>query len=164
MDTTRERTSELGERDTPGVIAPPPLIFLAGLGLGFLLEALLPDVPIASGLRWIVGGLLLAGGLALQGSFVMKFRAAGTPVPPFRPTTALVTTGPYRLTRNPGYLGMALISAGIGLMASALWVLIGVALAIVVVDRFVIAREERYLESKFPESYPAYKSSVRRWI
>jgi protein-S-isoprenylcysteine O-methyltransferase Ste14 len=152
------------ERDTAGVVAPPPLIFLAGLLLGFGLEALLPGSSVPDAVRWILGGLALLAGIALQTSFIAAFSRKGTSVEPWKPTTAIVTTGPYRLTRNPAYLGMALIYIGIALLSDALWVLVPLPMVLAVIDRGVIAREERYLERKFGEEYLAYKRGVRRWV
>jgi protein-S-isoprenylcysteine O-methyltransferase Ste14 len=75
-----------------------------------------------------------------------------------------VTDGPYRLTRNPGYLGMTLLYAGIAIAADAVWALAPLPVAIAVIDRGVIAREERYLERTFGAPYTEYKRRVRRWI
>jgi protein-S-isoprenylcysteine O-methyltransferase Ste14 len=150
-------------RDAPGVIAPPPLIFVGALAVGFGLEALLPSASLPGALRWL-GGVLVLAGLTLMGSFVSSFRRANTAVDPGKPTTAIVTSGPYRLTRNPGYLGMALVYTGIALLAGALWTLVALLPALAVIDRAVIAREERYLEAKFGQDYLAYKARVRRWV
>ena len=152
------------EDDTAGVVAPPPLIYLAGLGLGFLLEALLPSAEIPGALRWPLGVLLVIAGAALALSFIRAFARQRTAVEPWKPTTALVTTGPYRVTRNPGYLGMALTYAGIAVLASALWPFATLLPTLLVIDRGVIAREERYLERKFGAEYTDYKGRVRRWI
>ena len=145
------------------VVAPPPLIFLGALGAGLALEAALPsaDVPAAVGVP--LGIALVTAGGALAGSFVRSFRRARTPIA-FQRVSHLVTSGPYRVSRNPGYLGMALTVAGIGALVPAPWVLAPLALAVAVVDRGVIAREERYLEQRFGGEYDAYRSRVRRWI
>ena len=151
-------------RDTAGVIAPPPLIYLGGLAVGFVLEALLPGGSLPAGVRWVLGGLALVGGLALQTFFITAFARKGTAVEPWKPTTAIVTSGPYRLTRNPAYFGMALIYVGIALLADAPWALVPLPLVLAIVDRGVIAREERYLERKFGDEYVSYKRTVRRWV
>jgi protein-S-isoprenylcysteine O-methyltransferase Ste14 len=114
--------------------------------------------------RWVGGGLLVVAGLALLASFNTAFGRKGTAVEPWKPTTAIVTTGPYRLTRNPAYLGMALTYVGIALLAGALWALVPLPFVLIVIDRAVIAREERYLERKFGRQYLDYKAGVRRWI
>jgi protein-S-isoprenylcysteine O-methyltransferase Ste14 len=152
------------ERDIAGVIAPPPLIYLAGLAVGFGLEALLPGSSVPDAVRWIGGGLLVALGLVLLASFESAFSRRGTAANPWKPTTAIVTAGPYGLTRNPAYLGMTLLYVGIALLAGALWVLAPLPVVLLVIDRAVIAREERYLERKFGREYLDYKRGVRRWI
>jgi protein-S-isoprenylcysteine O-methyltransferase Ste14 len=151
-------------KDAPGVIAPPPLIYLGGLGIGFVLEALLPSVSVPGPLRWSLGSILVVAGLVLARSFFRALRRAHTPVDPYHATTALVTTGPYRLSRNPGYLGMALAFAGIAVLSGALWALRALVPTLIVVDRGVISREERYLERKFGEEYRRYKAQTRRWL
>jgi protein-S-isoprenylcysteine O-methyltransferase Ste14 len=152
------------KRDAPGVIAPPPLIYLAGLGIGFGLDALLPSASLPGSLAWSLGSVLLLGGLALAVSFVRAFRRAGTPVNPGESATTLVTRGPYRLTRNPGYLGMTLAYAGIAVMSGALWALVALVPTLLLIDRGVIRREERHLERRFGEQYIRYRTRTRRWI
>jgi len=152
------------DSDTAGVLAPPPLIFVAGLVVGFALEALLPGVDMPALVEWGLGGLLVVAGLGLLLSFNTSFSRKGTAVEPWKPTTAIVTTGPYRVTRNPAYLGMAVTYIGIAVMSSAPWVLVPLPVVLAVIDRGVIAREERYLERKFGEEYVGYKRTVRRWI
>jgi protein-S-isoprenylcysteine O-methyltransferase Ste14 len=150
--------------DTAGVVAPPPLIYLAGLAVGFALEALLPGSSVPAAVQWGLGGVLVVAGVALLLSFNTAFSRRGTAVEPWKPTTAIVTTGPYRISRNPAYLGMALVYAGVALMSDALWVLAPLPVVLAVVDRGVIAREERYLERKFGQEYVDYRSRVRRWL
>jgi protein-S-isoprenylcysteine O-methyltransferase Ste14 len=110
-------------------------------------------------------GLPLAlGGLSLAREFFITFRRAGTPVDPRRAATVLVTHGPYRFTRNPAYLGMALLYSGITLLRGALWPFATLPAVLTIVDRGVIAREERYLTERFGQSYTDYCANVRRWI
>jgi protein-S-isoprenylcysteine O-methyltransferase Ste14 len=150
--------------DTAGVIAPPPLIYLSALGIGFGLDAVIGTGSLPSSVAVPVGAGSIITGAGLMGSFVRAFTRARTPIDPYKPSEAIVTDGPYRLTRNPGYLGMALTYAGIALVSNALWVLVPLPVAIAVIDRGVIAREERYLERKFGTPYVDYKRRVRRWI
>jgi protein-S-isoprenylcysteine O-methyltransferase Ste14 len=159
-----EEEHQARRRDAPGVVAPPPLIYVTALALGFVLEALLPSAALPRALAWPLGTVLIVGGLALGAAFVAALRAAHTPVNPARPTSAIVTTGPYRLTRNPGYVGMTLMYAGIAVLAGALWPLASLLPALVVVDRGVIAREEDYLRATFGEEYLRYQAQVRRWL
>jgi protein-S-isoprenylcysteine O-methyltransferase Ste14 len=153
-----------GSRDVSGVIAPPPLIYLGGLAAGFGLEALLGSPSVPGALAWPVGAALMVTGGALARSFFRAFGSAGTPVSPYSTPTKLVTTGAYRLSRNPGYLGMALAYAGIAVVAGAVWALAPLVVVLVLIDRGVIAREERFLEGKFGEDYLRYKRRTRRWL
>ena len=144
---------------------PPPLIFL-----GYLLSALILQwwvvalpFPWASPLR-IVGGVLLIGGVLLCGSAVGEMRKAHTTPDPHMPTEALVTSGPYRFTRNPIYLGFLLIYLGFTLLAGTLWGLLFSPFLIGTITRSIIHAEESYLERKFKAEYTRYFSSVRQWI
>ena len=150
--------------DNAGVIAPPPLIYLGALGVGFTIDATIGHASLPSAVARPIGAALIAGGGGLIGSFVLAFGRARTPVDPHRPSEAIVTEGPYRLTRNPGYLGMALTYAGIAIASNKPWALVPLPVAVAVIDHGVIAREERYLERKFGAGYTDYKRRVRRWI
>jgi len=89
---------------------------------------------------------------------------AGTPIRTDRPVPRLVTDGPYRYTRNPGYLGLAMFYAGIAVLRNALWAILLLPVVVYVIQREVIGREERYLERTFGEEYLVYKARVRRWV
>ena len=159
--TTRAMSSE---RDVAGVPLPPPLIYVAGLAAGGVAEIVRstngPPWPlsVAAALVGVVAFMALAGGA------VGRFRRAGTTENPFKPSTALVFDGPYRLTRNPMYLGMAAVYVGLALVLGLMWAFAFLPLVLLAVDRLVIAREERYLERKFGREYVEYKQRVRRWI
>jgi protein-S-isoprenylcysteine O-methyltransferase Ste14 len=152
------------EQDKAGVIAPPPLIYLGALVLGLLLNRWVPVAFLprraARGLGWV----LLGAGALLLGWFERAMRQAGTPTNPYKPVARVATGGPFRHTRNPGYLSMAMIYAGIAARANALWAVLLLPAALLVIQRGVIEREERYLEDKFGEEYLSYKAKVRRWI
>jgi len=150
--------------DSAGVVVPPPVIYLGGLAVGIVLDVLLDSEPLPGIVRWVLGVLLVLAGAALGSTFMAAFNRARTAVEPWKPTTAIVTTGPYRYTRNPAYLGMALLFAGIALLADAPWALVMLLVVLAIVDRYVIAREERYLERKFGVEYLEFKGRVRRWV
>ena len=97
------------------------------------------------------------------GGFVTQRRAGTDPIP-FNPTTRIVTHGLYRFTRNPMYIGFALWTFGIAILADSIWMLGAVPIGLVLTNLLVVEREERYLERKFGEEYLAYKRKVRRWI
>jgi protein-S-isoprenylcysteine O-methyltransferase Ste14 len=151
-------------RDNPGVIARPPLIALAFLLAGLALDWLRPAPFLPAAVQYAVGAAVIVISFAFAIPALLSFRRAGTNVPTTRPTIALVTTGPYRFSRNPIYVGMILLLLGIGTMVDSVW-LLALAVPFAFVLRYgVIAREERYLEGKFGDAYRAYRASVRRWI
>jgi protein-S-isoprenylcysteine O-methyltransferase Ste14 len=154
--------------DHPGVIARPPRIAYLFLGLGATLGWLwpLPLLPAGSpaALRFGAGGALAALGLAVMTLAVRAFRHAGTNVETPKPAIALVTGGVYARSRNPMYVALVLLLAGIGVLADSSWLAL-LLLPYVAVLRFgVIAREERYLERKFGAPYGVYRARVRRWL
>jgi protein-S-isoprenylcysteine O-methyltransferase Ste14 len=152
------------ESDVAGVPLPPPLIYVAGLAAGGVVEL----IRSTTGPPWPISVAILVAGvltfMAVAGGAVRRQRHAGTTENPFKPTTALVFDGPYRFTRNPMYLGMAAVYVGLAFVLGLMWAFVFLPLVLLTVDRLVIAREERYLERKFGEEYVAYKGRVRRWI
>jgi protein-S-isoprenylcysteine O-methyltransferase Ste14 len=150
--------------DNPGVIAPPPLIYAAGLAAGLLANRLRPTPLLPGALSKVLGWPLVAGGISLGLWGFREMRRAGTNVDPYHPTTAIVEAGPYAFTRNPLYVGMALVYAGVSARANALPAALLLPVVLHLVDRGVVKREERYLEGKFGEEYRRYKGRVRRWI
>jgi protein-S-isoprenylcysteine O-methyltransferase Ste14 len=150
--------------DTPGVITYPPLIYAAGLVIGYVLHRLWPMAWLPRGPHWIAGLVLIAlGMIPAFGALAVMYRAR-TSVDPHRPTTALVTHGPFRYTRNPIYLAFTVVYLGAAALANGLMLLVPLPVVIAVMQRGVIEREERYLERKFGDSYRQYESRVRRWI
>jgi protein-S-isoprenylcysteine O-methyltransferase Ste14 len=150
-----------------GVVARPPLLFLAALLLGLASDRLLPwpfTVPGTAPGAWMTGGSMILVGVAVAAAGIRNFSRARTPVPTNQPTRALVTTGIHGWTRNPIYLGMFLVYGGIGIAARSPWTLILVLPLVITIRYGVIAREERYLETKFGATYRAYRASVRRWL
>lgn len=155
-------TSE-ARRETAGVLAPPPLIYLLPIALSFLLHRWRPVPLVAPATALAVGiACILPALVALPA--LLAFRRAGTRAEPWRPTTALVTTGPYRFSRNPMYVGFTLLYLGIGFLANSVWPLLLLPLVLVVMHFGVIVREEAYLERLFGEEYRSYRRRVRRWI
>jgi protein-S-isoprenylcysteine O-methyltransferase Ste14 len=150
--------------DNPGVIAPPPLIYAGALAIGLLVNRLYPIAFLPRGLSRVLGWPLIVGGLVIGSLGFREMKRAGTNVDPREPTTAIVTEGPYRFTRNPLYLCLTLVYAGISALANALWAVLLLPGVLAVMRRGVIEREERYLERKFGDEYVNYKARVRRWI
>lgn len=153
-------------RDTPGVIVFPPLILLAVLVLGLLLDYLVPLNVIDAlprVLRLVVGLLLFLFGASFPIRVRRAFEAAGTNIRPDQPTNAIVTTGLFAHARNPVYLGGLIAILGLALMLGSDWMVILTVPAVLVLHYGVVLREERYLEAKFGAPYLAYKQSVPRY-
>jgi protein-S-isoprenylcysteine O-methyltransferase Ste14 len=152
-------------QDNAGVVARPPLIYLGVLALAIALDWALtgPGLGLPYELRIAAGAILLVAGLCLIVAAATLFNTAKTNIQTGKPTTAIVTSGVYRYTRNPIYLGMALIYTALSLFADSLIGLAGLPVALVIVHYGVIAREERYLEVKFGQPYRDYKQQVGRW-
>ena len=149
--------------DGPRVLAPPPLLYLAAFGAGLALHAAVSDLARPGVPGRVAGWLLVAVGGALAVAFVRAFLRARTSID-FGRATTLVTTGPYRFTRNPGYLGMALVYAGAAVLTGGWWAFATLVPAIVAIDRCVVAGEERHLAAVFGDEYRAYCARVRRWL
>jgi protein-S-isoprenylcysteine O-methyltransferase Ste14 len=149
------------------VIARPPFLILTCLILGLVLDRVSPlplTLPEAALVRWTAGGVLIVLGVAIFAAGIRNFSRAATPVPSTRPVRTLVTTGIHGRSRNPIYVGMFLIYAGIGIAAPSPWILI-LALPLAITIRYgVVAREEAYLERRFGDAYRDYKARVRRWL
>ena len=152
------------EPDSSGVRLPPPLVYLAGLALGWALDAWHPLGRPPAPLRWTLGGALAVAGLGLFLPALRLMRRARTAIAPTRPTTRLVVAGPFRVTRNPLYLSLLLVYAALAVLTGTLWALVLLPVVVAVLQRVVIVREEAYLERKFGDEYRAYRARVRRWI
>ncbi len=154
-------------QDNPGVIAPPPLIYIGGLALGLLLHRLVPlkYFPRTSrGIGLTLGSTCISMALAILVSGFRQMNNAHTNINPTHPATTIVTEGPFRFTRNPLYLGMTLLYIGITFLVNSLWLILILPAILGLMNFGVIAREEHYLERKFGTQYLAYKQRVRRWL
>ena len=142
----------------------PPLMMLAHLLAAFLLHWLLP-LPIAfpKSLEW-TGYVLVFAGLGFAFSAVSQFGKVRTTLDPHGSVSAIVTSGPYRFSRNPIYLGFVLTLIGLPLALGNVWGVVLSPLLMVSLYRLVIKHEEAYLEGKFKDIYSSYKSRVRRWL
>lgn len=148
-----------------GLLGRPPLLYLGCLAAGLVLDRVQPlPVGFPEMFSWTAGAGLILAGAAVFAAAVRNFARAATPVPSNRPVRALVTTGIHGWSRNPIYVGLCLVYAGIGMAMRSPWVLI-LALPLIVVLRYaVVAREEAYLERRFGDAYRDYKAHVRRWF
>lgn len=150
--------------DNPGVRFPPPVVYVAAMVLGYLMQRLAP-LAIGGGLvrvaaAWTFVGLWAAITIAAFHAFWSR----RTSIVPVRPATTLVAAGPYRFTRNPMYVGLASLTLGVGSWMNTWWVILLLVPALILIDRFVIAREEAYLRRRFGADYDEYMRRVRRWV
>ncbi|MEW6440669.1 MAG: isoprenylcysteine carboxylmethyltransferase family protein [bacterium] len=151
-------------QDRAEVITHPPVIYAAAFLVGLLLHAWLPlrFLPGAT-IVWIAAPLVSIAVFVVL-SAVWALTRAHTTFDARKPTTSIVTGGPYRLTRNPAYLSLTLLYIGVAALFNSLAILGMVVPAVVVTHFGVILREESYLERKFGDEYRRYKARVRRWI
>jgi len=160
--------NDRSESDRANVRFPPPLvcvlIILAGSGLEFVVP--LVSVPSASsGLRWGVGGFMLATAVASLGVWpALLFRRSGQDLRPCTATPEILIKGPYAFTRNPMYLMWVVVCVGFAIILVSPWVLLLSPLCAVILYFTAIRHEEAYLEQKFGDSYRSYKQQVRRWM
>lgn len=145
-------------------VVPPPVLFGLALVIGLGAQWAWPWPLPRPGLVRAAGALLALAGLAISTWVTLCFSRAATPVSPLRPSRHLVVDGPYRFSRNPDYLGQALLYTGIALLFDAGWVLAGLVPAWLLVQLAVVPREERYLQASFGEAFERYCRRVRRWL
>jgi protein-S-isoprenylcysteine O-methyltransferase Ste14 len=145
---------------------PPPLIYVAGLALGIVADRVL-NLPILG----LPLSTRVAAGITVDViGFLVMFAGAGlflrrrTAILPFKPASALVTSGILGWTRNPMYLGMAVFYIGVAVILNSVAALVVLPLVLAIVQTQVIAREEAYLERAFGDEYVAYRARVRRWL
>ncbi len=153
------------EQDGAAVRFPPPFVPLIALAAGVALHLAWPlALPVGGLLRFGLGVLLVLAGLGAMSAAMGLFREIGQDPKPWVSTPAVITTGIYGFTRNPMYLGMGLLQAGLGVLLANGWVLLLVPATCFVIARIAIRHEEAYLEGKFGSEYTDYKARVRRWI
>jgi protein-S-isoprenylcysteine O-methyltransferase Ste14 len=150
--------------DSPHVMTLPPFIFLAAILVGFVVDSFIPAPFVPEAYDFQTGLVLIILSLALTIWAARTFKEAGTNVDVRQPALKIVTTGPFAYSRNPMYLGMALITVGFAVWLNTLWILAALAVALVFLHSGVIMREEAYLEKKFGKQYLDYKTRVGRWL
>lgn len=150
--------------DNAGVIAPPPLIYAAGLIAGFGLHKVLPVRLLPGTWAGLIGWPLILCSFIPGGWAAATMLRAKTNLDPFHSTTAIVISGPFKYTRNPIYVSFGMLYLGISALVNSLTMLLPLPLVLMIMQRGVIEREEQYLERKFGAEYTEYKARVRRWL
>jgi protein-S-isoprenylcysteine O-methyltransferase Ste14 len=153
-------------QDNPGVIVFPPVILLATLAAGIILDQFLP-LNLLARMPWVprlvAGSILFVLGASAPIMIRRVFVSAGTNIRPDMPTTALVTSGLFAHARNPVYVGGAIALVGVALMLDSDWTAVLLVPALLLLHYGVVLREEHYLERKFGATYLAYKAEVPRY-
>jgi len=142
----------------------PPLVFLAAIIVGIVIDIRWPMTFFPSALTGPIGSATVLAALVLFVYATRTFRAAGTSVRGSQPTTTIVKTGPYARSRNPIYLAFCLLQLGMAIWINSAWLILTLIPATSLMEYVVIPREERYLEGRFGTEYQNYKASVRRWL
>jgi protein-S-isoprenylcysteine O-methyltransferase Ste14 len=151
-------------RDHSGVMFPPPLLYVLFFAAGAFLDRIAPLPQPPAAVARPLGAAFVLAFVVLTVLSLRHFWAAGTSVVPIRPTTALVVGGPYRFTRNPMYLSLLLLYAGVSLLLDLVWPLLLGPGVVWIVNEWCIGPEERYLAEKFGDEYHHYRARVRRWL
>ena len=157
-------TIEATAADSPGVIARPPFLYLGAFLVALVVHWFAPLPIVATAAARVVGVLLVVVAFAAARWGRRTMLAAGTNINPTKPATTIVTSGPFRFSRNPLYLRLTLLYIGLTLVANTWWGIVLLAPLHAAMHFGVVLREERYLERKFGDSYRAYRSRVRRYM
>lgn len=151
--------------DSPNRWPWPPMLLACSVVAALVLEQQVRATTHGGGFALALLGLaLVAAGLGLDLWTAWTFRRARTTILPHRGASSLVTTGPFRLSRNPIYLGNTMLLVGLGLVFDNLWLVVFAVLAAVATQKLAIEREEAHLERRFGAEWRAYAARVRRWI
>lgn len=146
----------------------PPAVPLVTILSGIVAERWLPLSVICepgAPLRNLLGGAVVVGSVLGLGLWsVLLVRGSDQSENPWKPTTAIIDRGPFRISRNPMYLQMVLVCLGFALALWNAWILVFAPVCAWLLQRLAIEPEEAYLEQKFGEAYVAYKRRVRRWL
>ncbi len=150
--------------DNPGVKLPPPISFL-GLGLiGVGMEYVIPlSIGIDSWANYLGGGVIIVSILSIMFMFKL-YKRYETEIEPWKTTSKIITTGPYKYSRNPVYIFFCGVPIGLGIAFNTYWALFAFIPALIIVYYTAVKKEEKYLETKFGQEYLDYKAKVRRWL
>jgi protein-S-isoprenylcysteine O-methyltransferase Ste14 len=155
-----------GESTTPSSVPLPPVLFLSCLVAGGLLQLYRPfDFVLSSFVPRLAATLVLFGGaILLIASALLPMHRAGTTHHPAGTPTALVTSGPFRFTRNPLYVSLLLMLAGFAALLNSVWLILAIPVLFLLLNGLVVPREEAALGRVFGAAYSDYCTRVRRWL
>jgi len=153
-------------KDNAGIFVPPPFIYAALFLFSYLMQRLepLPGSFFCSvTARWVGSAFLIAGTFLVVPA-VVQFIRRRTAILPVKPATELQTGGCYAISRNPMYLGLLIVYGGLAMCFGNWWTVLMIPVLVLIIHRYLIRREEAYLQRKFGQRYLEYKDRVRRWI
>ena len=151
-------------KDHAGVYVPPPLIYVAVFFLSVLLQSFIPLEHSWLRLHSWIGWILIALFPLLAFTAIYRFIVSKTTITTIHPVKSLQTSGIYAISRNPMYLGLLFLYAGIAVFKGNWWTFILIPVLILIVQQYIIRREEKYLQRQFGNTFLSYKQKVRRWI
>jgi protein-S-isoprenylcysteine O-methyltransferase Ste14 len=143
---------------------PAPIAFLASLLVSWGLQRAFPLPAVAGVWRWIAGAALIVLGLPYGFGALRAMREAKTSPNPFTPSAALVTSGPFRFSRNPMYVSLVLYLAGLGILFGLTWQLVLLPVVVLVLHYGAVVPEERHMQARFGDPFARYRARVRPWI
>ena len=152
---------------TPNRFPWPPIIYAAAILIGALSKFVLPTPWIespGSDFLFAIGVLIIVTGLTLDIRAMQTLHAAKTTILPIKGADHLVTSGPFKISRNPIYLGNTLLTFGAGLVFGIIWFLPLAFIAALLTSKLAIEREEAHLSAKFGKNWRDYAQKVRRWF
>lgn len=154
------------KHDNPGIYLPPPFLYAAFFFAAILLQKILPlgSDFFHTGASMILAAVFLLAGMAFVFPALWQFFRTKNAVITVKPAHSLQTTGIYAISRNPMYLSLFLFYTGFSLMFGNWWNLILIPPMYLLLMKYLISREEKYLERKFGQQYADYKAKVHRWI
>ena len=147
-----------------GIKLPPPIIYLAALIIGMVIDDFWPLSLFPEIWGHIIGSVFIPVSILLVPTFLIQFKKAGTTFDVRKSATTLITDGPYRFSRNPAYISLTLLYLGLGAFFQNAWILVFVIPVLLIMDLRIVRKEERHLEAKFGEAYIQYISVVGRWL
>ncbi len=154
----------MSDKDSSGALAPPPIVYFGCLMVGLGLDYLWPLPFLPQTIQYAFGFTIIALSGLLIGWVLREFSKSKTSFDYRKPTTEIISTGPFRYSRHPAYVSLMLLNFGIAIAVDSLWIFVTAIPAVLIVHYFVILREEAYLDRKFGDEYQRYKAAVRRWI
>ena len=152
------------DQDHPKVLMPPPVFFLIHLVIGFSINYLLPLQIVADGGRLKSGFIFMGLSLILFVWSVATFKKFRNDPNPYVEDKLVITSGPYRFTRNPIYMAMIIFVVGTGILFNNWWIVLLVVPSLIILSEKIVKKEEEYLTEKFGEEYREYRRKVRRWL